>query len=281
MRIMNLLLELQCIHIIIVFFINYNITNIIMCRWMCYYGNPIELYTLLYTPPNSLLKQCYQTPHTPGIDNNPRDNPINVDGVGIGLYQSKKIPFIYTSTNTPWTDINLERITKYMKSRLFFAHIRGIKPFNGNSFVHELNCHPFTYKNYIMQHNGFISNHKQIKVDLHNMLNKNALSVIKGNVDSEDIFALFINQIKSNELDSYISIEQIYTYLIQTIKIIINLNNNDHEEPPSLYIKNTNNNIIIASEPFDYNDDWILIPKNNAILIDKYKNYSLKKIIIS
>ena len=45
MRIMNLLLELQCIHIIIVFFINYNITNIIMCRWMCYYGNPIELYT--------------------------------------------------------------------------------------------------------------------------------------------------------------------------------------------------------------------------------------------
>ena len=61
-----------------------------MCRWMCYYGTPIELYTLLYNPPNSLLKQCYQNPNTPGIKNNPRDNPINVDGFGIGLYQSKK-----------------------------------------------------------------------------------------------------------------------------------------------------------------------------------------------
>ena len=272
---------------------------------MCYYGDPIELYALLYLPENSLLKQCYQNPYTPGIDNNPRDNPINVDGFGIGLYQSKKIPFIYTSTNTPWTDINLERISKYMKSRLFFAHIRGIKPFNGNSFVHELNCHPFTYNNYMMQHNGFVANHSKIKTKLHELLNNNALSVIKGNVDSEDIFALFINQLKDNELNSYISIEKMYSYLIQTIKIIIKLNNNkvssfnialsdgksiictryinsDTEQPPSLYINiDNNNNFIISSEPFQFNDNnWILIDKNNALLIDKYKNYITKKINI-
>ena len=193
-----------------------------MCRWMCYIGVDTNIYSLLYEPSNSIFKQCYLPPYTPQVDKeNPRDNAINVDGFGIGLYQDKEVPFIYTSTNTPWSDINLKRIATYMNSHLFFAHIRGVKPFNENSFIHELNCHPFTYGKYMMQHNGFVSGYKKIKGAIHSMLNKNAIDVIKGNVDSEDIFALFINQFKTDELEENISIEKMYNYLVEAIKIII------------------------------------------------------------
>ena len=69
-----------------------------MCRWLCYTGDIINIYPILFDPSNSIFKQCYQNPYTPQIEKeNPRDNAINVDGFGIGLYQTKEEPFLYTS----------------------------------------------------------------------------------------------------------------------------------------------------------------------------------------
>ena len=91
-----------------------------MCRFFCYIGESINIYNILYEYENSIFKQCYQLPYTPGIDiPNPRDNAINVDGFGIGIYQNTENPFIYTSIKTPWSDINLKRICQYMKSNLY------------------------------------------------------------------------------------------------------------------------------------------------------------------
>lgn len=274
-----------------------------MCRWMCYFGIDTNIYSLLYDPPNSIFKQCYNSPYTPTVEKeNPRDNAINVDGFGIGLYQDNPFPFIYTSVKTPWSDVNLKRIAQYMNTKLFFAHIRGVKPFNENSFIHELNCHPFTYKNYMMQHNGFVAGYKKIKSAILSMLNENAMEVIKGNVDSEDIFALFINQFSNKDLEQILPMETLFKYLVQAIKIIISLNNNksssfnisisdgkkilctrfinsEFEEPPSLYIKKYENKILICSEPIYYEDDWILVPKNTAIFIEN-NDYKFKKITI-
>ena len=273
-----------------------------MCRFFCYIGESINIYNILYEYENSIFKQCYQLPYTPGIDiPNPRDNAINVDGFGIGIYQNTENPFIYTSIKTPWSDINLKRICQYMTSNLFFAHIRGVKPFNENSFIHELNCHPFRYGKYIMQHNGFISKYKKIKPAILSILNKNAIEVIQGNVDSEDIFALFINNFEKDELEKDLPLDKICEYLMKAIKTIVTLNNNasssfniaisdgqkilciryinsEEEQPPSLYYQKNNDNIIICSEPIKYNDEnWILIPKNHALFIEN-SNCLLKKI---
>jgi glutamine amidotransferase len=275
-----------------------------MCRWFCYIGETTNIYNLLYNPSNAIFKQCYLNPYTPQITKeNPRDNAINVDGFGIGLYQNKENPFIYSSVNTPWSDINLKRVSQYMDSHLFFAHIRGVKPFNEYSFIHELNCHPFRYKRYIMQHNGFISGYNSIKSKIHSQLNKNAHEVIKGNVDSEDIFALFINQFEKDELDKYVSANKIYQYLIKTISIIISLNNNkpssfniaisdginivciryinsDEEDPPSLYLKQYNNYTVVASEPINLDEtDWLLVEKNTAVILNN-NEFFFKKINI-
>ena len=182
-----------------------------------------------------------------------------------------------------------------MDTKLLFAHIRGVKPFHENSFIHELNCHPFIYKNYMMMHNGFISGYRKSKPKLLSLLNERSLDVIKGNVDSEDIFALFINHLHELDIDKYIPIQKICEYIISTIKIIILLNNNktssfnialtdgksivctryinsEVEEPPSLYIKEESNQILIASEPiYTEESNWELIPKNSAILINENK----------
>ena len=89
------------------------------------------------------------------------------------------------------------------------------------------------------------------------------------------------------------------------IKIIISLNNNktssfnlaltdgksiictryinsDDEDPPSLYIKQQNGQVYIASEPlYTEETDWKLISKNTAILINENKDIDYQKINIT
>jgi glutamine amidotransferase len=278
-----------------------------MCRWLVYIGNESKnIYDLIFTPSNSILKQSYQLPYTPfTTKENKRDNITNVDGFGIGFYINKDTPFIYTSVKTPWSDINLERISKFFETKLLFTHIRGVKPFNENSWVYDLNCHPFTYKKYMFQHNGYISKFARIKPLLVSLLNSEGHKVIKGSTDSELIFALFISKHTLEELENGISIENMYKYLIDAIKIIIELNNNtpssfnialtnqknticlryincNKEEPPSLYYKKKENSIIISSEPTEFEEEynWNLIPKNYYLFITNNKIIKKKEILL-
>ena len=275
-----------------------------MCRWLIYFGENILLYDILYNGHNSIIKQSYKKIYTPFLEEpNIRDHERNADGFGIGWYYNNFLePCIYTSIKTPWSDINIRRISKYIESKLIFAHIRAIKPLS-ISLVHEYNCHPFYYKNFIFMHNGDLKNFIDFKKKIILDLSDEVYKIIKGNTDSEYAFALFLNLLP-NKLFKYgglINKDKFKNIIIKLIKKLIIYGNNipmsmnfafsdgntiictrfinNKEEPPSLHYILNNNKLIISSEPVDYDNTWNYIDKNN-ILIYNNNNLIIEKLNI-
>ncbi len=92
-------------------------------------------------------------------------------------------------------------------------HAREIEePLNGDGFgvgwyvpelnyvgdVSESNCHPFQYKNILMAHNGGVEEFTKIKRHMRNPLTDDLYNWIKGQTDSEHIFAFMLNELFRN-----------------------------------------------------------------------------------
>ena len=261
-----------------------------MCRWLIYFGESINLKQILFHGENSIIKQSYKKTFTPFLEEpNKRDHEINADGFGVGWYVDNFIdPCLYISTKTPWSDINIKRLSKYIMSKIIFAHIRAIKPLS-ISLVHEYNCHPFSHNNFMFMHNGDLKNFIEFKKKIIGDLDDDVYKIIKGSTDSEYAFALFLSLIdKKYFLDGGILEPNSFkNHVKTTIERLVEYGNNipmsmnfaftdgktvictryinNEEEPPSLYYRLLDNNIIISSEPVDYDENWIYIKKNSII----------------
>lgn len=251
-----------------------------MCRWFVYSGNKIKLDDILYKHNNSIIKQSYAKTYTPFLEEpNIRDHEINVDGFGIGWYiDNINNPCYYTSIKTPWSDFNFKRLSKILESKLIFAHIRAIKPFS-DGLIHEFNCHPFNIDNLLFMHNGDFKNFKEYIKLVINKIDDEILLKLKGNTDSEYIFLLIMSFLKNKEKTKeniISSIKDVIKYINTITKHVFSFNIaitdgnfivftryiSNEEKPPSLYYKFFDKNICISSEPINYDDDWVYIPKN-------------------
>lgn len=64
--------------------------------------------------------------------------------------------------------------------------------------VSESNCHPFHYKNLLMAHNGGIEEFGKVKRKLRDPLSDEMYNWIKGQTDSEHIFAYLVNYLNKH-----------------------------------------------------------------------------------
>jgi glutamine amidotransferase len=162
-----------------------------MCRFLAYSGKPVLMHDLLYSPKNSLINQSIRA--------NEADEPLNGDGFGIGWYNHEidKVPGLYTSIRPAWNDHNLKSLSKKIKANCLFAHVRAAS----TGEVSESNCHPFVYKNFIFMHNGSIHNFDTTKRMVRRKLNDQVYNWIRGQTDSEHLFALFIHNLTEKYQD--------------------------------------------------------------------------------
>jgi predicted glutamine amidotransferase len=150
---------------------------------MAYLGSPIIIDKLLYQPKNSLINQS--------INAKELEEPLNGDGFGIGWYVSdvNYEPVTFVSINPAWSNRNLRNLAPKIKTECFIAHVRAASV----GEVSESNCHPFQYKNLLMMHNGGVENFSLIKRQIREPLTDEFYNWIKGQTDSEHIFALLLN----------------------------------------------------------------------------------------
>lgn len=159
-----------------------------MCRLMAYKGTPIVIDNLLYKPKNSLINQSL---HAREIE-----EPLNGDGFGIGWYvpEVNNEPVTFVSVNPAWSNRNLRNLAPKVKTECMLAHVRAASV----GEVSESNCHPFQYKDILMAHNGGIENFGLVKRKLREPLSDELYNWIKGQTDSEHIFAYFLNHLFKN-----------------------------------------------------------------------------------
>lgn len=152
---------------------------------MAYKGTPIIIDNLLYKPKNSLINQSL---HAREIE-----EPLNGDGFGLGWYvpEVNLEPVTFVSVNPAWSNRNLRNLAPKIKTECMVAHVRAASV----GEVSESNCHPFQYKNLLMAHNGGIEEFQLVKRKIREPLTNELYNWIKGQTDSEHIFAYLLNHL--------------------------------------------------------------------------------------
>lgn len=145
----------------------------------------------LYEPKNSMIKQSFSAREI--------EEPLNGDGFGVGWYH-KEIspePALFVSIYPAWNNRNLRYLAPKVRSECLVAHVRAASVGD----VSEANCHPFHYKNYLMLHNGGVEDFIKIKRKLTSSLHDDRYKWIKGQTDSEHLFAVFLDKLAQKKKD--------------------------------------------------------------------------------
>lgn len=257
-----------------------------MCRFVTYLGKqPILLNELIEKPEHSLLNQSRKA----------REGKLglNADGFGVGWYDHAldATPGLFKSMQPAWNDQNLKHLSAKIKSTCFVGHVRA-------STVGELslsNCHPFSYQEFLFAHNGTIREFHLIKRQIANLLEAEFYDHIHGQTDSEYFFALLMHQI--HQTPGPYTLDFLADCTLRTIQIINHLQaalkknafsrlntvltngyevlvtryiSHPSEQALSLYYsRQASGAVIIASEPLTKEDQWIEVPLNTLLLIDR------------
>lgn len=157
-----------------------------MCRLLAYMGGPMIIDNFLYQPKNSLVTQS--------INAKEIEEPLNGDGFGIGWYvpEINQEPVTFVSVNPAWSNRNLRNLAPKIRTECFVAHVRAASV----GEVSESNCHPFQYKDLLMMHNGGVEDFAKIKRKIREPLSDELYNWIKGQTDSEHIFAYLLQQLQ-------------------------------------------------------------------------------------
>jgi len=157
-----------------------------MCRFIAYLGKPIMADELLLKPANSLVHQSFSAGEMPEI--------LNGDGFGVGWYihAISDRPGLFRGITPAWSNTNLHYNAPLIRTNCLFAHIRAAS----EGGISEDNTHPFRYERFLMMHNGGIPQFPLIKRKLLGLLDDEIYLWIKGQTDSEHIFALLMQHVK-------------------------------------------------------------------------------------
>lgn len=203
---------------------------------MAYKGTPIIIDKLLYQPKNSLINQSF---HAREIE-----EPLNGDGFGVGWYvpEVNYEPITFVSVNPAWNNRNLRNLAPKIKTDCMIAHVRAASVGD----VSESNCHPFQYKSMLMAHNGGVEDFGKIKRLIREPLSDELYNWIKGQTDSEHIFAFLLNELfKSHKIISPDSIVASFEHTFTELKKLMR----DHgiTEPAYLNMVVTNGLFLVAT----------------------------------
>ena len=207
-----------------------------MCRLMAYRGTSIIADKLLYQPKNSLIRQSTNAREI--------EEPLNGDGFGIGWYvpEVNNEPVTFVSVNPAWSSRNLRNLAPKIKTNCLVAHVRAASV----GEVSESNCHPFQHSNLLMAHNGGVENFQRLKRKLREPLTDELYNWIKGQTDSEHIFAFLLNYLYSNhkKIDGD-AVADAFNYTYHHVSRLMKEVGID--EPAYLNMAITNGNFIVAT----------------------------------
>jgi glutamine amidotransferase len=207
-----------------------------MCRLMAYKGTPVVIDKLLYQPKNSLINQSSNAREI--------EEPLNGDGFGVGWYvpEVNYEPITFVSVNPAWNNRNLRNLAPKVKTDCMIAHVRAASVGD----VSESNCHPFQYKNILMAHNGGVEEFGKIKRHIREPLTDELYNWIKGQTDSEHIFALLLNTLfKDHQSISPEAVADSFEKTFRTLKKL--MADNDIKEPAYLNMVFTNGLFLVAT----------------------------------
>ncbi len=185
-----------------------------MCRVLAYLGEPLLVDELLYRPDNSLVKQAYDPIML---------SRLNLAGFGLAAWDpgshDPSAPFLYRSTGLPIFDANLKALASKVRTDCLLAHVRGVAYHSGVT-VSEQNLHPFRFPGVrlALAHNGDLHRFDEMRYALVEHIRPELRRQIRGNTDTEWIYALLLSQIDDPSRD--LTADEIARAIEKTLRVL-------------------------------------------------------------
>lgn len=249
-----------------------------MCRLAAYLGTSVSLKQFLLDPAFSLLTQSWQ----------PREmtyGRLNADGYGFGWFAADGLPVVYTQAVPMWTDANLPHLARGLQSALWIGHVRSATP---GSPVNQVNTQPFCDQEILFAHNGFIGDFlRTIRPRIRQFLHPHIDAEIRGNTDSEHVFALLRHFLAN---DAELSVDAALGAVFELLDawqggepLLLNCVVSDGERIfaarhavnhvcPTLYYSTDDDAFpgaqVIASERLTASEFWQPVPEHQILILD-------------
>ncbi|MGH2891690.1 MAG: class II glutamine amidotransferase [Solirubrobacteraceae bacterium] len=142
-----------------------------MCRLFAMSGGREAVHATfwLLEAPDSLSQQSRREP----------------DGTGLGHYDREGRPIVSKQAIAAFQDREFAREARAVTSRTFVAHVR----YASTGGLSERNTHPFEQEGRLFAHNGVVQGLDRLEAEL-----GDAMSLVKGETDSERVFALITRE---------------------------------------------------------------------------------------
>lgn len=254
-----------------------------MCRLAAYLGPPLPLARLLDEPEHGLVRQAWD----------PRElhyARLNADGYGVGWYAPDGRAAAYVYPGAIWTDPNLASLGRSLVQPLWLGFIRSATP--GNP-VHAANTQPFFVDQLQFVHNGYVGDfHGPLRARLLQRLAPEQLALVRGNSDSEHLFALWrqllVEEPEASLEDTLVALsrqldlwlyaageapaEALLNIIVSDGRRLCALRHALRHACPSLYYCTDHEGYpdgqLIASEPLDHTALWNPVPPHHLLVLD-------------
>ncbi len=241
-----------------------------MCRWIAYRGETTSFEPYVTEPEHSLIAQSIRAlESTAGT---------NGDGFGLGWYGEHPEPGLYRETRPAWSDENLRYLCRHLRSHLFFAHVRAAT----GTAVTRQNCHPFACGRWMFMHNGFVGSWNRLRRKVEQLIPDVFYPSRTGTTNSEAVFLAMMGagldhdpfgatQLVLSSLCGLVNEDDKrermrFTSAVSNGRDLYAFRFAENDNTNSLYFRETGNQLIVVSEPFDKEPDWIEVPPNHALI---------------
>jgi predicted glutamine amidotransferase len=245
-----------------------------MCRWIAYRGETTALEHYVTEPSHSLISQSINALEATAS--------VNGDGFGLGWYGNHPEPGLYREVRPAWSDENLRYLCRHLTSHLFFAHVRAAT----GTPITRPNCHPFVCGKWMFMHNGFVGSWNRLRRQVEGLIPDTLYPARIGTTDSEAIFLAIMGAGAGAGMERPVeATEKVLRTLtdfvnrnkpVDRLRVTAALTNGRdlyafryavNDQANTLYYRESDNGIVIVSEPLDKNrDPWIAVPENHAIV---------------
>jgi glutamine amidotransferase len=241
-----------------------------MCRWIAYRGETTSFEPYVTEPEHSLIAQSIRALESTAGSNG--------DGFGLGWYGEHPEPGLYRETRPAWSDENLRYLCRHLRSHLFFAHVRAAT----GTPVTRQNCHPFACGRWMFMHNGFVGSWNRLRRKVEQLIPDAFYPSRIGSTDSEAVFLAMMGAgLDHDPVGATQRVLRLLCGLVndegkrERMRFTSAMSNGrdlyafrfaENDYSNSLYFRETGNQVIVVSEPFDKEPDWIEVPANHALI---------------
>lgn len=242
-----------------------------MCRWIAYKGRPVFLEEVVSKPEHSLVHQSLHAREA--------KTETNGDGFGLGWYGERSEPGLYREILPAWSDENLRNISRHVRSRTFFAHVRA----STGTATSRPNCHPFAYGSWMFMHNGQVGGYANLRRRIENLIPDPYYTHRFGTTDSEALFLIAL----ARGVDACPVVGMAQTLAIvrrmmeemgeeEPLRFAAAITDGENlyafrwasdDRAPTVYYTQEDGNLLIVSEPVDRERArWQALPAAHAIV---------------